>query len=34
VSTLRGYGARGAELFKNLQLPTPEAPPTRKGKAA
>jgi CRISPR system Cascade subunit CasA len=34
VSTLRGYGKRGLELFKNLQLPTPEAPPTRKGKAA
>jgi CRISPR system Cascade subunit CasA len=33
VRTLLGYGARGVELFKNLQLPVPEIK-TRKGKAA
>jgi CRISPR system Cascade subunit CasA len=33
VRTLRGYGPRGIALFKNLQLPVPEAP-IRKGKAA
>jgi hypothetical protein len=33
VRTLLGYGARGIELFKNLQLPAPEAK-ARKGKAA
>jgi CRISPR-associated protein Cse1 (CRISPR_cse1) len=32
VRTLLGYGARGIELFKNLQLPVPEAK-TRKVKA-
>jgi CRISPR-associated endonuclease Cas3-HD len=31
--TLLGYGARGVELFKNLQLAVPEAK-TRRGKAA
>jgi CRISPR system Cascade subunit CasA len=30
---LRGYGARGVELYKNLQLPVPEAK-TARGKAA
>jgi CRISPR system Cascade subunit CasA len=33
VRTLLGYGARGVELFKNLQLPVPETI-SRKGKAA
>ena len=33
VRTLLGYGTRGVELFKNLQLPVPETK-TRKGKAA
>ena len=33
VRTLLGYGSRGVELFKNLQLPVPETK-TRKGKAA
>jgi hypothetical protein len=33
VLTLLGYGARGVELFKNLQLPVPETK-TRRGKAA
>jgi CRISPR system Cascade subunit CasA len=33
VRTLLGYGARGVELFKNLQFPLPETT-SRKGKAA
>jgi hypothetical protein len=33
VLTLLGYGARGLELFRNLQLPAPETK-TGKGKAA
>jgi len=33
VLALRGYGSRGVELFKNLQLPVPEGK-ARKGKAA
>jgi len=33
VRTLLGYGVRGVELFKHLQLPVPEIK-TRKGKAA
>ena len=33
VRTLLGYGARGVELCKNLQLPVPETT-SRKGKAA
>jgi CRISPR system Cascade subunit CasA len=33
VRTLLGYGGRGVELFKNLQLPAPEMK-TPKGKAA
>lgn len=33
VRTLLGYGARGVELFKNLQIPVPETM-SRKGKAA
>jgi CRISPR system Cascade subunit CasA len=33
VRTLRGYGPRGVELFKDLQLPVPE-PKSRKDKAA
>ena len=32
-STLRGYGKRGVEFFKDLQLPMPETK-TRRGKAA
>jgi CRISPR system Cascade subunit CasA len=35
VLMLRGYGPRGVELFKNLQLPVPETKTkTRRGKAA
>jgi CRISPR system Cascade subunit CasA len=35
VLMLRGYGPRGVELFKNLQLPVPETKSkARKGKAA
>jgi hypothetical protein len=33
VSTLLGYGARGVECFKNLQLPVPETK-TKRGKTA